>query len=184
MDWQLKIVSRLAHGVGNPDAAMSPRDRAAGVLRLEPGETKNREGRTFQYRDLVEVRGAIQALWIRQALKAKGIIAPHLFCRGGGQAIKSFYTRWDQACTAAGCPGRIPHDMRRTAVRNLNRAGVPETVAMKITGQKNPLRLRPLRHHQRRGSSRGRAEAPSPDRDNFGDNRPKTGFRGQSRIWP
>jgi integrase len=71
-----------------------------------------------------------------EALTAKGIIAPHLFCRGGGQPIKSFYTRWDQACTAAGCPGRIPHDMRRTAVRNLNRAGVPETVAMKITGHK------------------------------------------------
>ena len=39
-----------------------PVDRAAGVLRLEPGETKNREGRTFQCRDLVEVRGAIEAL--------------------------------------------------------------------------------------------------------------------------
>ncbi len=44
--------------------------------------------------------------------------------------------KWDQACTAAGCPGRIPHDFRRTAVRNLNRAGVTETVAMKITGHK------------------------------------------------
>ena len=35
---------------------------------------------------------------------------------------------------AAGCPGRIPHDMPRTTLRNLNRAGVPETVAMKISG--------------------------------------------------
>ena len=112
-------------------------DRTAGVIRLEPGTTKNREGRTFQYRELVEVDAAIEALWTRhEALTAKGIIAPHVFCRGGGQPIKSFYTRWDQACTAAGCPGRIPHDMRRTAVRNLNRAGVPETVAMKITGHK------------------------------------------------
>src|SRR4029079_11971160 len=67
---------------------------------------------------------------------AKGIIAPHAFCRGGEPAIKSFYPRWEQACVAAGCPGRVPHDFRRTAVRNLNRAGVPETVAMKITGHK------------------------------------------------
>ena len=112
-------------------------DRKAGVIRLEPGTTKNTEGRTFQYAALDEVRDAIDALWTRhQALAERGILSPFVFCRGGGQPIQSFYQQWDLACTAAGCPGRILHDFRRTAVRNLNRAGVPETVAMKITGHK------------------------------------------------
>jgi hypothetical protein len=39
--------------------------------------------------DLGEVRDAVEALWTRhEALTAKGIIAPHVFCRGGGQPIK------------------------------------------------------------------------------------------------
>jgi hypothetical protein len=43
---------------------------------------------------------------------------------------------WRTACQDAGVPGRILHDFRRTAVRNLERAGVPRSVAMKITGHK------------------------------------------------
>ena len=42
----------------------------------------------------------------------------------------------DRACKEVGLVGRIPHDFRRTAARNLVRAGVPERVAMDITGHK------------------------------------------------
>lgn len=49
---------------------------------------------------------------------------------------KSFRRAWRRACLAAGLPGRIPHDFRRTAVRNLDRAGVPRSVAMDLVGHK------------------------------------------------
>ena len=103
-------------------------DRAAGVIRLEPDTTKNDGGRTFKYGELVEVVAAIEGLWARhEALMERGILTRLVFWRRKGQPIRSFWKRWRTACEAAGCPGRIPHDFRRTAVRNLNRAGVPET---------------------------------------------------------
>ena len=112
-------------------------DRIAGVIRLEPGTTKNREGRLFKYGDIVEVKAAMEGLWARhEALERERVLTPLVFCRRRGQAIHTFWKRWKTATTATGCPGRVPHDFRRTAVRNLNRAGVPETVAMKITGHK------------------------------------------------
>lgn len=43
---------------------------------------------------------------------------------------------WKTACKAAGQNGRLVHDLRRSAVRNLERAGVSRSVAMKLTGQK------------------------------------------------
>jgi integrase len=119
-------------------------DMKAGEVRLDPGTTKNGEGRTFPFtaelRALLEDRDAE-----RERLKKTGVITPHVFFRviegEDGEKpevrpIVSFHRAWRTACRAAGCPGRIPHDLRRTAVRGLVRAGVPETVAMRLTGHK------------------------------------------------
>ena len=70
------------------------------------------------------------------------IIARYTFCYTKGQKTgqritdSGFNKAWRKARVAAGCPGRIPHDLRRTPVRNLVRAGVPERVAMQLTGHK------------------------------------------------
>jgi len=65
--------------------------------------------------------------------KAQGRICGWVFHRNG-RPIKSFRKAWQDACEAAGVPDRIPHDLRRTAVRNLERAGVSRSVAMQLTG--------------------------------------------------
>jgi integrase len=59
----------------------------------------------------------------------------YLFARGS-RPIKDFRHRWNLACEEAGVPGLLFHDLRRTAVRNLRRAGVAESVIMKITGHR------------------------------------------------
>jgi integrase len=110
-------------------------DLNAGFIRLEPGETKNGEGRMFPFTP--ELRTLLEQQRERTTAieKATGRIIPWVFHRRG-ERIASFPKVWKKACAAAGVPERIPHDLRRTAVRNLERAGVPRGDAMKLVGHK------------------------------------------------
>jgi integrase len=117
-------------------------DLNAGEVRLDPGTTKNGEGRVFpvtrELRQILERQQAIAEMLKRE----RSLIVRYVFCftigRKAGQRISEagFIHQWWKARVAAGCPGRIPHDLRRTAVRNLVRAGVPERVAMQLTGHR------------------------------------------------
>lgn len=104
-------------------------------LRLEPGETKNGEGRNFPLTpDLREVLER-QLAKTKELEQATGRIIPWLFHRDGNP-IRDFRWSWASACKDAGVAKRIPHDFRRTAVRNLERAGVPRSAAMAMVGHR------------------------------------------------
>jgi hypothetical protein len=60
---------------------------------------------------------------------------PQVFHRDG-KPIANFRRAWEAACAAAGCPGQLIHDMRRSAVRNFERAGIPRSAAMAAVGHK------------------------------------------------
>jgi integrase len=107
------------------------------VLRLEPGTTKNKDGRAFPFRLYPQLR----ALFTRRreltdrVQKERRSIIPWVFHRNGYR-IRYYYGAWRAACAQAGVAGRIPHDFRRTAARNLEWAGVPRSWAMKLLGHK------------------------------------------------
>jgi integrase len=111
-------------------------DRKAQVVRLEPGVAKNREGRTLPYGALPDLVDVIEGAWREhKRLASSGVLCPDVFQRDGAP-IKNFRKSWATATKKAGLPGILVHDLRRSAVHNLSRAGVPDTVAMKVSGHK------------------------------------------------
>ena len=115
-------------------------------IELEAEDTKNSEPRVIPMIDgLPEVF---------EELRRKNPDAEYVFLRKG-ERIKTIIKAWRNACVRAGIRVKINgmqvtshfeddgtyrgflfHDLRRSAVRNFIRAGVPRSVAMKISGHK------------------------------------------------
>jgi integrase len=137
----LKPVAKAAYLTGWRKSELLSRqwrhvDFKHGWLRLDPGETKNKEGRMAPLTP--ELRATLEAQQVRVSgiEKAVGQIIPWVFVRDDGAPIHGFRRAWRTACKNAGVSGRLFHDARRTVVRNLERAGVSRSAAMKMTGHK------------------------------------------------
>jgi integrase len=101
------------------------------TIRLNRGQTKNRQGKVIVMTK--EVYDALSGLKDQRDWNWPEV--QQVFVRGG-KPIKDYRKAWRSACKRVGLDGLNPHDMRRSAVRNMVRSGVPEKVAMAISGHK------------------------------------------------
>jgi integrase len=115
-------------------------DLEGGTLRLDAGEAKNEDARLVYLtpeliQDFRAQRARVEAVQ-RALARVIPDVFPHLDGPHRGERRRDFRRAWTTACRRAGHPGMLRHDLRRTAVRNLVRAGVSEAVAMKVTGHR------------------------------------------------
>jgi integrase len=102
-----------------------------GSIRLPKGSTKNREGR------VIFLEGELGGLMNRQWSEHRTLFPDCQFVfHRRGTPIRDLRTAWANACRSAELSGKIPHDFRRTAVRNMVRSHIPERVAMEISGHR------------------------------------------------
>lgn len=106
-------------------------DMAGRVIRLRPENSKNAQGRTLalegQLLSIIELQYADRIV--------DGKMMEYVF-NYDGQRLRSFSKSWRRACKEANIGPRLFHDLRRTAVRNMVRAGIPEVHAMATSGHK------------------------------------------------
>jgi integrase len=110
---------------------------------LRGANSKNGEPRKLTLTD--ELWEIVDRRWKARAYKGQNgetVLSPLVFYRVRGKGVKKtgepvrdYRKAWAAACESAGVDGRLFHDLRRTAARNLRRAGVSEEVARLVTGQ-------------------------------------------------
>jgi integrase len=103
-------------------------DRETWTLRLHAKDAKTGFGRA------IPLEGPLQRI-IKRRMATRRFGCDYIFHRDG-KPVGTFRKAWKRACELAGIAGKIPYDLRRTAVRNMVRAGVPERVAMSISGHR------------------------------------------------
>lgn len=103
-------------------------DITGGVIRLTPRRSKTKTGRVLPISE--PLRNVL-----KRRLRQRDKRDPRVF-RRDGVPVRQWRTALRDACRKAKMPHRLLHDCRRTAARNLIRAGVPERVAMLLTGHK------------------------------------------------
>ncbi len=107
-------------------------DLLEGRIILRGKDTKNQQARVIYLEsELLEV-----IRFQRATRDQRYPNCPWVFFGETGGRIMDFRVAWERACQETGLEGRLFHDFRRTAVRNMVRAGVPERVAMMISGHK------------------------------------------------
>ena len=105
------------------------------TIRLSWRRSKNKKARTMalvgELAAIIERRSAARA-----ALAVKGVGTDRVFFRDDGSPVQDFKKAWASACQAAGVAGRLFHDLRRSGIRNMTRAGVSRKVATAISGHR------------------------------------------------
>lgn len=106
------------------------------AIRLRAEHSKNRRGQMLplegELAEIMERRKAARVFKGKDKTEALSAYVFHL----DGEPVGDFRKAWATACREAKVSGRLFHDLRRTAVRNMVRAGVREKVAMEISGHK------------------------------------------------
>jgi integrase len=108
------------------------------TIRLPGKQTKNGKPRLFPFKGDPILRALFEKRreTTRRLERETGRIIQNVFTWEDGRLIKCFRGNWDRACTAAGLPGLLFHDLRRSACRAMVRAGLREPSVMDLLGHK------------------------------------------------
>ena len=105
-------------------------DHETKAIRLQAAKAKTGRGRVLRCGQSPELVAILE-----RQLAARRLDSPLIFHNGKGRHVGNFSTSWGRALGCAKVSFAF-HDLRRTAVRNMIRAGVPERVAMEISGHR------------------------------------------------